>query len=113
MNAANAPYRKLHRNVPGSPRAAGRAQQHPSGQHLGWASLTPAELRVARLVSEGLTNRAVATHLVVSPHTVDSHLRHIFTKLGISSRVSLARLTVFHDHGGHQERPSDSAVSPN
>ncbi|MEV0000133.1 response regulator transcription factor [Streptomyces sp. NPDC048370] len=92
MNTANASYRK-----------------HPSGQLLGWASLTPAELRVARLVSEGLTNRAVATHLVVSPHTVDSHLRHIFIKLGISSRVALARLTVFHDHASLIEPPVESA----
>ncbi|MFF5438032.1 helix-turn-helix transcriptional regulator [Streptomyces achromogenes] len=66
--------------------------------HPGWASLTPAELRVARLVAEGLTNRAVAQRLCISPHTVDSHLRHAFAKLGISSRVALARLTLIHDH---------------
>jgi len=58
----------------------------------GWAALTSAELAVARLVAEGMTNREVAERLFVSPHTVNSHLRHVFTKLGINSRVELARL---------------------
>ncbi|MCF6744046.1 LuxR family transcriptional regulator [Blastococcus sp. KM273128] len=53
--------------------------------------LTESEVRVVRLVAEGLTNREVATRLYLSPHTVDSHLRHTFTKLGIRSRVQLAR----------------------
>src|SRR5260221_3206309 len=58
----------------------------------GWAAMTAAELAVARLVAEGLTNREVADRLFVSPHTVNSHLRHVFAKLGINSRVELARL---------------------
>jgi DNA-binding CsgD family transcriptional regulator/tetratricopeptide (TPR) repeat protein len=57
----------------------------------GWAAMTTAELAVARLVAEGLTNREVAERLFVSPHTVNSHLRHVFSKLGINSRVELAR----------------------
>ena len=40
----------------------------------------------------GLTNREVAERLFLSPHTVSSHLRHVFGKLGINSRVELARL---------------------
>jgi DNA-binding CsgD family transcriptional regulator len=58
----------------------------------GWAAMTTSELTVARLVAEGLTNREVAERLFVSPHTVNSHLRHVFSKLGINSRVELARL---------------------
>jgi DNA-binding CsgD family transcriptional regulator/tetratricopeptide (TPR) repeat protein len=58
----------------------------------GWGALTASELSVARLVAEGLTNREVAERLFVSPHTVNSHLRHVFTKVGINSRVELARL---------------------
>lgn len=53
--------------------------------------LTHAELRVARLVADGLTNRQIARRLVLSPHTVDSHIRHSFSKLGINSRVELTR----------------------
>jgi DNA-binding CsgD family transcriptional regulator len=62
----------------------------------GWAALTAAELAVVRLVAEGLTNREVAERLFVSAHTVSSHLRHVFSKLGINSRVELARLA--HDY---------------
>lgn len=65
----------------------------------GWASLTPAELRVARLVADGLTNRAAAGVLSISPHTVDTHLRHIFAKLQISGRVALTRFVLLHEGG--------------
>jgi DNA-binding CsgD family transcriptional regulator len=57
---------------------------------FGWESLTESERTLARLVADGLTNRQAAARLCVSRHTVDSHLRHIFRKLGINSRVQLA-----------------------
>ncbi|MEU4767183.1 LuxR C-terminal-related transcriptional regulator [Actinosynnema sp. NPDC023794] len=57
-----------------------------------WRLLSGAERDIARLVGAGLTNRQVAKQLFVSPHTVNYHLRGIFRKLGISSRVELARL---------------------
>lgn len=60
----------------------------------GWASLTPTERRVAGNVSEGMTNRRVAECMRISHHTVDFHLRHIFRKLNISSRVELARIAL-------------------
>ena len=60
----------------------------------GWASLTEAERRVAAAVAEGLTNRQAAERLFLSRHTVDFHLRQIFLKLGIRSRVELTRLVV-------------------
>ena len=63
----------------------------------GWASMTDSELAVARLVAQGLTNREVAEQLFVSPHTVSSHLRSIFSKLGINSRLALARTAAEHD----------------
>ena len=71
------------------PAGAGRLALRPT---FGWGSLTPAEEAVSELVAEGLTNREVAEKLYLSPHTVDSHLRHIFRKLDITSRVQLARL---------------------
>ena len=63
----------------------------------GWAALTDSELAVARLVAQGLTNREVAARLFVSPHTVTGHLRSVFNKLGITSRVELAGLVTLHD----------------
>ena len=58
----------------------------------GWAAMTTSEVVVARLVAEGLTNRAVAEQLFVSQHTVSSHLRHVFEKLEINSRAELRRV---------------------
>jgi ATP/maltotriose-dependent transcriptional regulator MalT len=52
--------------------------------------LTPQELLVARLVASGLSNREVASELVLSVRTVESHLTRIFSKLGVSSRAQLA-----------------------
>jgi DNA-binding CsgD family transcriptional regulator len=57
----------------------------------GWESLTATEQAVSLLVAEGLTNGAVARRLYISPHTVNTHLRHVFAKLGVSNRVALAR----------------------
>ena len=50
------------------------------------------------LVSRGLTNRETATVLYVSPHTVDYHLRQVFRKLGVHSRVELARKFATTEH---------------
>ncbi len=57
----------------------------------GWASLTPTELDVVRLVSEGLGNKDIAARLFISHRTVQTHLTHVYTKLGITSRVALAQ----------------------
>jgi DNA-binding CsgD family transcriptional regulator len=57
----------------------------------GWSSLTVAERRVAEVVAEGLTNVEAAHRLFLSRHTVDFHLRQIFRKLEVRSRVELAR----------------------
>ena len=57
----------------------------------GWASLTPAEHDVVRLVCDGLPNKDIATRLFVSPRTVQAHLTHVYTKLGLTSRVQLVQ----------------------
>ncbi|MDQ0767033.1 helix-turn-helix transcriptional regulator [Streptomyces canus] len=57
-----------------------------------WRGLTRSELGVVRLVAYGATNREAAQRLFVSPHTVNTHLRHAFEKLGVHSRAQLARL---------------------
>jgi DNA-binding CsgD family transcriptional regulator len=66
-----------------------RSRRRPA---FGWASLTEAERCLTQLIADGLTNKQVAARLFVSRHTVDSHLRHIFRKLDINSRVELARM---------------------
>ncbi len=54
-------------------------------------------MTVARLVAQGLTNREVATRMFLSIHTVSGHLRHVFNKLGVTSRVALARVVAQAD----------------
>ncbi|TQM64632.1 helix-turn-helix transcriptional regulator [Humibacillus xanthopallidus] len=56
----------------------------------GWQSLSATERSVSALVAEGMTNGAIARRLYISPHTVNTHLRHVFAKLGVSNRVELA-----------------------
>ena len=63
----------------------------------GWASLTPAELEVVRLVGEGLRNDAIARRLFIAPGTVKVHLSHIFAKLGIATRSELAAQAAAQD----------------
>jgi predicted ATPase/class 3 adenylate cyclase/DNA-binding CsgD family transcriptional regulator len=62
----------------------------------GWGALTPTERDVVRLVSEGLANNDVATRLFVSPRTVQTHLTHVYTKLGLTSRVQLVQEAARH-----------------
>ena len=62
----------------------------------GWASLTPAELDVVGLVSEGLANNDIAARLFISPRTVQTHLTHVYTKLGLTSRVQLVQEAARH-----------------
>ena len=70
----------IHRRTP-----AGQADEH------GIASLSARELELARLVVDRKTNPEIAAALFLSQKTVESHLRNIFRKLDVSSRVELAR----------------------
>ncbi|KAF4407249.1 hypothetical protein GCU69_20645 [Streptomyces lycii] len=86
-----------------------RAELRATGETSGAADdpeavrlLTPQQLRIARCVAEGATNREVAVRLSVSPRTVDHHLRNVFSALGIRSRVELARLLT-HSRAGDGE----------
>ncbi|WP_199433575.1 helix-turn-helix transcriptional regulator [Qaidamihabitans albus] len=71
-----------------------RACGHPvRGMSRGaTGELAPRQLQIAALVADGATNREVAAQLFISPRTVDHHLRNIFAKLDIRSRVELAKL---------------------
>jgi len=91
----------LQRQGPGP--TLGSRRSAPSG----WESLRESELGIARLVAEGLTNREVGARLFLSRHTVDSHLRQIYRKLGIRSRIQLTR-EVLH----HAEAPQAMSSEP-
>jgi DNA-binding CsgD family transcriptional regulator len=56
----------------------------------GWASLTPSEIQVVRLVAEGLSNPQIGQRLFISKRTVQTHLKHVFAKLRLASRAELA-----------------------
>jgi DNA-binding CsgD family transcriptional regulator len=62
----------------------------------GWSCLTPTERSVAAIIAEGTTNREAAARLYLSRHTIDYHLRQIFRKLGVTTRVELTRVVVAH-----------------
>jgi DNA-binding CsgD family transcriptional regulator len=97
---------ELHRRIAevrspaGSSLGSARARRAPdgglgsdevvlSGVPAGWERATPAEREVVRHVVEGLSNREIGERLFVSARTVETHLSHVYAKLGISSRVEL------------------------
>jgi DNA-binding CsgD family transcriptional regulator len=71
-----------------------RGKEQRSRPESGWESLTEMERRVAVLISDGHTNRSAAAELFVSPSTINTHLRAVFSKLGVHSRVQLAKLVL-------------------
>ncbi|HVS48581.1 MAG TPA: helix-turn-helix transcriptional regulator, partial [Candidatus Dormibacteraeota bacterium] len=84
------------------------AREAPGGPHGGKAGsraggLSKRELEVARLVSAGMTSRAIAERLFLSERTVESHLEHILTKLGFSSRAQVAAWVAEHMGGPNVE----------
>ena len=82
-----APTRKEQAREP-----AARGRSRPARPALGWPSLTEAELPVVRLAAEGHTNADIAARLCLSRYTVETHLKHVFAKLGVESRAELAAL---------------------
>jgi predicted ATPase/class 3 adenylate cyclase/DNA-binding CsgD family transcriptional regulator len=68
-------------------RGRGERKRPPSG----WASLTPTEHDVVRLVAEGLGNKDIGDRLFISSRTVQTHLTHVYAKLGLTSRMQLAQ----------------------
>lgn len=73
----------------------GPTVKHRQTTH-GWDSLTPTEGRIAALVVEGLSNPQIAARLYLSPRTVGTHVSHILNKLGVHSRIDIAREAARH-----------------
>jgi DNA-binding CsgD family transcriptional regulator len=87
-----------------------RHWKHADRPASGWGSLTDTEHRIADLVAQGLSNHEVASRVFLSSHTVAFHLRHVFWKLGISSRVQLARMAA-EEAAGKQSGPATSVLA--
>jgi DNA-binding CsgD family transcriptional regulator/tetratricopeptide (TPR) repeat protein len=64
--------------------------RHRRADH-GWNSLTPSEMKIVGLVSQGMSNPEIAAHLFLSRRTVQSHVSHILAKLNLHSRIDIAR----------------------
>jgi DNA-binding NarL/FixJ family response regulator len=62
----------------------------------GWSALTPSEVKVAGLVADGRSNPDIAAELFLSRYTVQTHVSHILTKLGVQSRVEIAAEALKH-----------------
>ena len=69
------------------PTSAPRAREVTGGRR---STSRSTERTVSLLVAEGLTNGSVARRMYISPHTVNTHLRHVFDKLDVTNRVALA-----------------------
>lgn len=79
----------------------------PPEQHLATilSALTRSERRVAHLVAEGCSNREIADRLMVSPRTIETHMRAIYRKLAVATRVQVARVVLAaHDRPGRHAR---------
>jgi pimeloyl-ACP methyl ester carboxylesterase/DNA-binding CsgD family transcriptional regulator len=80
------------RDQPTGTRLRERPGSRPRRPAVGWPSLTEAELPVVRLAAEGHANADIAARLCLSRYTVETHLKHVFAKLGVESRAQLAAL---------------------
>ncbi|RKT55156.1 helix-turn-helix transcriptional regulator [Saccharothrix australiensis] len=91
-------HEHLLRRVPATGRPEKDAGEVYAGKDAGkgdsgqWDRLTDRQRHIAHLAGKGMTNQQIANRVLLSPHTVNYHLRSLYRKLGISSRVELAQL---------------------
>ena len=76
---------------------ARRGRGERARPQFGWASLTPTEREIVRLVSEGHTNAEIGAQVFVSIHTVKKHLSHVYAKVGLDGRAELAAQAARHE----------------
>jgi DNA-binding NarL/FixJ family response regulator len=74
----------------------------------GWPALSPTELAVAYLVGEGRSNPDIAAEMFLSRATVQTHVSHILTKLGVRSRVEIAREAMIRPRAGVRALATES-----
>ena len=106
---------QLGNAAPGEPTAAGHGTPDSAGDQRGAAMpatvsvLTPRELQIAALIARGLSNRAIADELVISPATAARHVANILGKLGVNSRAQVAAWTVRQRAAGGGPVPGPGA----
>jgi DNA-binding CsgD family transcriptional regulator len=74
----------------------GATGHRASRRRAGPAGLTAREVEVLRLLARGMSNKATAQHLVISPKTVANHIEHIYAKIGASSRATASLFAMQH-----------------
>ncbi len=79
-------------HLPGRSAGEKEGEQRPAAGRL----LTTRENAVVRLVARGMTNKAIASQLGISPRTVEGHLNHVFEKLDVLSRTELVHYALAH-----------------
>jgi predicted ATPase/DNA-binding CsgD family transcriptional regulator len=82
------------------------ASAPPAGKTAGPGPLTAREMAVARLVTQGLSNREIGKTLVISERTADAHVLHILNKLGFNSRAQIAAWVAMSQEGASAPRPA-------
>jgi DNA-binding NarL/FixJ family response regulator len=75
--------------------AAGHESARRRPENVG--GLSARELEVLRLLARGGSTKQIAADLVISPKTADSHIQHIYTKLGVSTRAAATVFAMRHD----------------
>ena len=84
-------YRDIGRSWGWTQRRESAARSNGTDEMAGSFGLTPAQARVARLAAEGLSNKAIASRLDVSHHTIRRHIEGVLAKLGVPDRRAIAR----------------------
>jgi non-specific serine/threonine protein kinase len=82
-----------------------KPQAEPPPANTDTTTLTRRQREVADLVAEGLTNKEIADRLVISPRTADTHVEHILTKLGFTTRTQIATWAIQQPSKAQDRRP--------
>ncbi len=90
----------------------GAAGHRVSRRREGPAGLTAREVEVLRLLARGLSNKQIASQLVIAPKTAGNHVEHIYAKIGASTRAGASLFAMHHGLLPEEGQPKDEANAP-